>query len=138
MLQRIAVALAVLVLAGAGVAAVAALLNSRDDATLARSAGPGVARVAGERPAVAPGNVLLLHSDERLTTALRELARDTGGAAPTAALVDAGQAVIVRRRPGQRVPVVALTSGRRLDADGAGDPRLRRFIEYWLGRGAGG
>jgi hypothetical protein len=34
--------------------------------------------------------------------------------------------------------VVGLTSARRLDAGGPDDRRLREFIEYWLGRGAGG
>jgi hypothetical protein len=46
--------------------------------------------------------------------------------------------VIVQRRPGLRVAVVALTSDRRLDAGGPDDPRLRAFVEYWLGRRAGG
>jgi hypothetical protein len=137
-LRRVAVALGVLVVALAGVAAVVAILNARDDATVdRRTAGPGVERVAGARPMVAPGNVVLLYSDERQTTALRELARDTGGPA-TAAVRAAGQAVIVQRRPGLRVAVVALTSDRRLDAGGPDDPRLRSFVEYWLGRRAGG
>jgi hypothetical protein len=137
-LRRVAVVLGMVIVALAGVAAVIAILNARDDATVERDAGgPGVERAAGARPVVAPGNVVLLFSDERETTALRELARDTGGPA-TAAVRAAGQAVIVQRRPGLRVPVVALTSDRRLDADGPDDPRLRSFVEYWLGRRAGG
>jgi hypothetical protein len=122
------------VVAGAiGVAAIAAVLASRDDSTVTPAAGPGVARPAGARPQVAPGNVALLYSDERLTRRIRELALATGGAAGKA-LVDAGQAVIVQRQPNLRVPVVAVTAARRLDAAGPEDPALRAFIEYWLGR----
>ena len=126
--------LGVLLVALVGVVAVAAILNARDDATVeGREAGPGAERAAGARPVVAPGNVVLLYSDERLTSALRELALELGGPA-TPAVQAAGQAVIVRRQPGLRVPVVALTSERRLDANATGDPRLRAFVEYWLGR----
>jgi hypothetical protein len=132
-LRRAAVALGVVVLAAAGAVAVMAILNARDEPTVQRSAGPGSPRVAGARPTVAPGNVVLLYSDERETAALRELALDTGGPA-TAEVRAAGQAVLVVRQPGLRVPVVALTTDRRLDASDPDDPRLRAFVEYWLGR----
>lgn len=132
-MRRAAVGVGVLVLALAGVIALIAILDARDDSTVGGSAGPGVARADGARPVVAPGNVVMLHSDERLTAALRELALDSGGPA-TAALVRAGQAVVVRRQAGLRVPVVALTAERRLDAQGPADPRLRAFVDHWLGR----
>jgi len=132
-LQRIAVALAVLVVAAIGVGAALAYFNSRDDATVQPGGGPGAVRAAGSGPAVKQGNVLLEFSDERQTAGLRTLALETGGQA-TPALIAAGQAVIVHRRTGLRVPVIAYTSGRRLEADGHDDPRLRAFIEYWLGR----
>ncbi len=133
-MRRVAVAVAVLIVAAAGVAAVIASLNARDDSTIAgNESGPGERRVAGARPIVAPGNVVLLYSDERLTSALRELALDTGGPA-TPAVRAAGQAVIVQRHPDQRVAVIALSSDRRLDADGPDDQRLQPFVEYWLGR----
>ena len=131
--RRVVGGLLALVVAAAGVVALALVFDARDDATVDRSAGPGVARVAGARPVVAPGNVVLLYSDERLTAELRELALHTGGPA-TPQLVRAGQAVIVRRQPGLRVPVIGLTSDRRLDARDPEDPRLRAFIDHWLGR----
>jgi len=131
--RRILAALAALLVAAAGAVALALVLNARDDATVDGSDGPGVARVAGERPVVAPGNVVLLYADERLTAQLQELALRTGGE-PTPQLVAAGQAVVIERRPGLRVPVVGLTSGRRLDASGPEDPLLRAFVEHWLGR----
>ncbi|MEY2515561.1 MAG: hypothetical protein QOJ89_2919 [bacterium] len=137
-MRRVAGALVVLLVAVAGVAGVVAILNARDDSTIgADAAGPGVQRAAGARPVVAPGNVVLLYSDERLTSALRSLALDTGGPA-TPAVRAAGQAVIVRRMADLRVPVVALTSKRRLDAGGPDDPQLRAFIEHWLGRRTAG
>jgi hypothetical protein len=133
MSRRIAVAVVALLLAAAGVVAAIAYFNARDDATVTRSDGPGKPRATGARPAVAAGNVVLLFSDERETTALRALASDIGGAA-TPALQKAGQAVIVRRQTGVRSPVVAVTKDRRYDASGTDDPALRGFIEYWLGR----
>jgi hypothetical protein len=135
-LRRAAVALGIFVLAVAGAVAVMVVLNARDDSTLHRSAGPGSKRVAGARPVVARGNVVLLYSDERVTTALRRLARDIGGP-DTPEVQAAGQAVVVMRQPGLRVPVVGLTPHRRLDGRGPDDPRLRAFVEYWLGRDDG-
>jgi len=126
-------ALLVLVAAVVGIAVLVAVFAARDDATVTRSAGPGIARPADATPLVADGNVALLYSDERLTRRLRELARDIAGPA-SAALVAAGQAVIVRRRANLDVPVIAVSATHRLDAGGPDDPALRRFIEYWLGR----
>ena len=122
-----------LVVGAAGVLALVLVFSARDDATVDGTDGPGVARVTGARPVVAPGNVVLLYADERLTAELRELALHTGGQA-TPELIRAGQAVIVQRQPGLRVPVVALTSDRRLDAQDPDDPKLQAFIDHWLGR----
>jgi len=135
-MRRAAVALAVVVVAVTGAIGVMLILNARDDATVSPSAGPGVKRAVGARPVVARGNVVLLYSDERLTSALRSLADDTGGPA-TPELRAAGQAVLVVRQPGLRVPVVGLATDRRFDARGPDDPGLRAFVEYWLGRDAG-
>jgi hypothetical protein len=127
-------AIAAAVLGVIGVAALAAFFVSRDDATVPQQdAGPGVERAPGARPAVRPGNVVLLYSDERLTSDLRALAARTAGE-PSPALEAAGQAVVLRRRPNLRTPVTAVTASRRLTATAADDPRLESFIEYWLGK----
>ena len=126
-------AIAAAVLAVIGVAAIAAIFAARDDATVPQQEGPGDARPPGARPAVKPGNVVLLYSDERLTRELRALAARIAGD-PTPALVAAGQAVLPERRPNLAAPVTAITASRMLEAAGARDPRLRSFIEYWLGR----
>ncbi len=117
------------------VAAAAAFFVSRDDATVPQTSqrGPGVARPAGAEPKVRPGNVVLLHSDERLTSQLRELAERSAGP-PDEALQAAGQAVLVQQRANLDVAVTAVTSTRMLEAGGPDDPALRAFIEYWLGR----
>ncbi|HEV2787513.1 MAG TPA: hypothetical protein VGV67_14035, partial [Solirubrobacteraceae bacterium] len=116
------------------VAGLAAFFASRDDATVPQETdGPGVAREANAQPRVDPGNVVLLYSDERLTSDLRALAARIAGD-PSPALEAAGQAVLVQRRPNLTVPVTALTATRRLQATGPRDPALRSFAEYWLGR----
>ncbi len=127
-------AIAAAVVTVIGVAALAAFFVSRDDATVPQQGdGPGVERAPGSRPAVKPGNVVLLYSDERLTSDLRALATRTAGA-PSAALEAVGQAVLVQRRPNLTAPVTAVTSTRRLEAAGPDDPKLESFIEYWLGK----
>jgi hypothetical protein len=128
-------AIAAVVLAVIGVAGLAAFFVARDDPTVPQEDdGPGVARTSNAAPRVEPGNVVLLFSDERLTSQLRRLAARTAGA-PSPALEAAGQAVLLDRRPNLSVPVTAVTASRRLAATGPGDPRLESFIEYWLGRG---
>jgi hypothetical protein len=133
-MRRRAIQALVVVVAGAiGIALLVIVFAARDDATVAPSSGPGVARPAGGTALVSGGNVALLYSDERLTRRLRELAVDIAGPAD-ASLVVAGQAIIVRRRANLGVPVIAVSATHRLDASGPDDPALRGFIEYWLGR----
>jgi hypothetical protein len=124
------IVLTVLLVAGA-----AAFFISRDDATVPRTSqsGPGVARPASAEPDVRAGNVVLLHSDERLTRDLRELAERMAGP-PDAALTAAGQAVLVLQQPNLDVPVTAISATRMLEATGPDDPALEAFVEYWLGR----
>ncbi len=119
------------------VGGVALFFMSRDDSTVPHDAstGPGVARsgAVATEPKVKAGNVVLLHSDERLTRSLRDLAERIAGPSDPA-LVAAGQAVIEQQRPNLSVPVTAVTATRMLEASGPDDPVLQRFIEYWLGR----
>jgi hypothetical protein len=117
------------------VAGAAAFFVSRDDATVpgASQSGPGEARPKGAEPAVRAGNVVLLHSDERLTLELRRFAERIAGP-PDPALRAAGQAVLVQQQPNLEVPVTAVTATRMLEADGPDDPALEAFVEYWLGR----
>lgn len=133
--RKALVALGTVVLTVLLVAGAAAFFISRDEATVPRlgQSGPGEARPAGAEPAVRPGNVVLLHSDERLTRGLRRLAERTAGP-PDPVLAEAGQAVLVQRRPNLDVAVTAVTATRMLEAAGPSDPALEAFIEYWLGR----
>jgi hypothetical protein len=128
-------ALATVVLTVLLVAGAAAFFVSRDDATVPRAAepGPGEPRPENADPQVRPGNVVLLHSDERLTLDLRRLAERVAGP-PDPALTAAGQAVLVQPRPNLEAPVRAVTATRMLDADGPDDQALETFVEYWLGR----
>ena len=131
---RLVVTVGTALLAVIGVAALAAFFVSRDDATVPQDDdGPGVERATNRDPHVKPGNVVLLFSDERLTSDLRELAERTAGG-PSAALAAAGQAVLLDRRPNMKVPVTAVTSKRLLEAAGPDDAKLQSFIEFWLGK----
>nr|MBA2637815.1 hypothetical protein [Solirubrobacterales bacterium] len=66
--------------------------------------------------------------------ALRALADELGGP-PTTTLQQAGQAVLVARQP-QIAAIEARAAGRRQAVTTPGDPRLRAFVEFWLGRRA--
>lgn len=132
--SKAALAIAAVVLTVIGLAGLTAFFASRDEATVPHEGeGPGLERPANAQPHVKAGNVVLLHSDERLTSDLRALAARLAGE-PSPALEAAGQAVVVQRRPNLRVPVTAVTATRRLEAQGPRDPALKSFIEYWLGR----
>lgn len=130
----VAVTIGAALLAVVGVAALAAFFVSRDDATVPQDeGGPGIERASNRDPQVKPGNVVLLFSDERLTSDLRELAERTAGK-PDPALEAAGQAVLLDRRPNMKVPVTAVTSKRLLQAAAPDDAKLQAFIEFWLGK----
>lgn len=131
--RKIGIGGGVLALAVAAAIAALAFFDARDDATVLRTPSPGVARAAGEAPPVRSGNVLLLYRDLRSAAPLRALADELSGP-PDPALEAAGQAVIVRRSPQLPGPVRALSAARRLDGRGAGDPAVRGFAEFWLGR----
>ena len=137
MANRLVLTLGTIVLTLVLVGAVALFFVSRDESTVPHdaSAGPGMARTGAlaAAPKVKAGNVVLLHSDERLTQDLRDLAEQIAGPSDPS-LVAAGQAVIEQQFPNLGVPVTALTQTRMLEASGPDDPALERFIEYWLGR----
>jgi hypothetical protein len=80
------------------------------------------------------GDVVLAYGAARPPAALRGLQRDVAGPFD-AELAAAGQAVVLARRPGLR-GVVALAWRREQRASAADDPRLRAFVEAWLGHGA--
>ncbi|MBA2347673.1 MAG: hypothetical protein H0V81_05190, partial [Solirubrobacterales bacterium] len=60
---------------------------------------------------------------------------ELAGAPASPALEQAGQAVIVQVGPG-RGGIVAVAYEHQQRAERADDAQLRRFVEYWLGRGA--
>jgi Protein of unknown function (DUF3105) len=81
------------------------------------------------------GNVVVVYGTAAPPAGLRALAADVSGGPFEPALVQAGQAVILARRPGTN-GVVALAWRHLQRAPSAGDPQLRQFAEFWLGRGA--
>jgi Protein of unknown function (DUF3105) len=81
------------------------------------------------------GNVVLAFGSADPPPALRRLALDISGPFDPA-LVQAGQAVLLDRRPGTN-GVIALAWRHLLRTRSPTDPELRRFAEFWLGRGAG-
>jgi hypothetical protein len=127
-------ALAVLV-ALAGVVGLVAFLQSRDESTVDQSeaSAPGVADPALTQRTLAQGNVILTYRQRGQREQLRALAEEIAGP-PDQALVHAGQAVLVQARPSGGGGVVAQAFERRFETATAGDPQLRDFVEYWLGR----
>ena len=131
-----AVVLAVLI-ALAGTAAIVAFLQSRDESGIGAGgegrAAPGVAAPEATDDRLRRGNVVLTYSEPADRAALQALAEDVAGPADPA-LVEAGVAILVERRPRQAQRVVATALRRRLEASGPADGELRRFAEFWLGR----
>ena len=127
------------------------LLQSRDDADVGGSAGPG-AKIAARCPdepagvtrdarrlsedqirqVLSLGNVVLRYRGARPPAALRELQEELTGPFD-AEIAAAGQAVVLASG-GEGVE--ALAWGRRLRASTPDDPQLRAFAEAWLGEGA--
>jgi hypothetical protein len=158
-LRRAALVVVGVVLAIAGIVAVALIVSSRDDSQVAGAAqGPGRVQLEGaDPPASGPhrnelvtrdrqeitddqllqalqlGNVVILYAGARPAPALVRLQKDVAGPFD-AELAAAGQAVILARRAGAG-PATALAWQRILRADDPADPALRQFAEFWLGRG---
>ncbi len=82
------------------------------------------------------GDIVLLYGNRRAPGQLRVLTRRL--ASPfSPGLAASGRAIILGRRPGTH-GVIALAWDHLLRVRTPGDPTLRRFIAYWLGRGASG
>ena len=86
--------------------------------------------------ALEEGNVVVMYGGGTPRPGLRALALSL---APPfrPALAAAGQAVILARRPGTR-GLLGLAWAHAITVPGPRDPRLRAFIQFWLGRGAPG
>ena len=82
------------------------------------------------------GDVVLTYPGGRPPPELRAL-QDAVAGPFDAELAAAGQAVVLARVPGTG-GVEALAWRHRLRGPGPADPGLRRFAEYWLGRGLEG
>lgn len=80
------------------------------------------------------GNVILFYGQRSAPASLRALQADTTGRFDPV-LVEAGQTVILARRPGTP-GVVAAAWRRLLGVPTAEDPRLAAFVDANLGRGA--
>lgn len=145
-------------LALGGLALALWFFTANDDATTSAPVGalPGVAwsRPTPHAAEVARGNVVLSVERGADAAAARALAADVAGP-DTPALRAAGQAVIVEApapaalgtsaaecadqagRPIACPEVLAYARGRIYTGTEVADPRLRAFLEYWLGRAAG-
>ncbi len=80
------------------------------------------------------GDVLIVYGTRDPPPGLLAFARSLAPAF-SPALAAAGQAVILVHRPGAP-GLAALAWAHLLRPTGLSDPRLRRFIQFWLGRGA--
>jgi hypothetical protein len=80
------------------------------------------------------GDVVVMYGGPAPPPELVALSRST--AAPfSPALAAAGQAVILGSRPGTH-GLIGLAWARMLRVPAATDPRLRDFVQFWLGKGA--
>jgi hypothetical protein len=82
------------------------------------------------------GDVVLVYGTRTPPAPLRALQRKVSGPFDPV-LAANGAAVILAHRPGTD-GVVALAWRRLLRAPSASDPSIEDFVDYWLGRGAGG
>jgi hypothetical protein len=150
--RRFLVGLVVVVIALAAVAGAVLLLQSRDEAGVEKTTGPGehvearcpahAATIAHDkrpltadqlRNALALGNVVLRYRGARPPGALVSLQNQLTGPFD-AEIAAAGQAVILA--PGAATGVEALAWGRRQRASSPSDAQLRAFTEAWLGEGS--
>lgn len=83
--------------------------------------------------ALESGNVIITYGGARPPAPLASLAQEESGPFDSS-LAGAGQAVILARRPGT-AGVTALAWRHLYRTPAVADPELRRFVEFWLGRG---
>ena len=129
-MRKLVGTLLAVVIAVAGVIALIAFFNARDDSTAADGTKTTVSASAS-----ADGNIVLTGAPadaERLRALAAEL-----GAPDSPELREAGLAIIVREQEGAR-GVLARAGDERFRATGPDDPRLQEFIDRWLGQGSGG
>ena len=162
--RRVLPVLAGIVIVAAGLYGLLAIFRDRDSAELqapATTQGPGTLEAEGQGGdpptsgtpgagnlvsetsvddpellhALALGNVALVYGSRRPPPGLEPLRDDaTGPFDPE--LAAAGQVAFLVRRPGVD-GIQALAWQRRYRASSASDPKLREFIEAWLGKGRG-
>jgi hypothetical protein len=83
------------------------------------------------------GNIVLEYSAAADAAPLRAIARaEAGSVKPDASLIEAGQAVIVRRVPAT-AGVTARAFHRSLRAPSGNDPAIEDFVSTYLGQGDG-
>jgi hypothetical protein len=80
------------------------------------------------------GNIVLVYGTTEPPAGLSQLA-DAVASPFTPALAASGQAVILAHEPGTR-GVIGLAWTHMVRVSSAGDPLLRSFASFWLGRGA--
>ena len=145
-------------LALGGLALALWFFTANDDATTSAPAAIAPGTRAADPVAWAPelreGNLLVAVADPGQVDAVRRLAREVAGTDWSPQLRQAGQAIRVLdlercvregcdlgERPagasGEPADIMAYAHDRALTTDRASDPRLRAFLEYWLGRAAG-
>jgi hypothetical protein len=163
-MRRLLPVLVGIVLVGAGLVGLLAIFHGRDSADLttggrtAPAQGPGTLETApGDPPtsgtpggnlqreldvpdpvlvrALATGDVALVYGTPKPPPELEQMREDaTGPFDPE--LAAAGQMAFLVHREGVS-GVQALAWKRRLTVESAADPRLREFVDAWLGKGDG-
>lgn len=162
-MRRVLPVLLGIVIVVGGLFGLLTLFNDRDSAGIGNGAAAGGPGVLEQRPgdpptsgepsgkaparegalpdeaivsALALGNVVLVYGTADPPPELVRMRRDATGPFD-AGLAAAGQMALLVRRPGVD-GVQALAWQRRLEAQDAADPRLRDFIDFWLGKGRPG
>jgi hypothetical protein len=161
-MRRLLPVLVGIILVGAGLVGLLAIFHGRDSADLSAKTvqGPGVLETdPGDPPtsgstsggnlqregtvadpvllkALSIGDVALVYGDPEPPPELAQLRDDAAGPFDPE-LAAAGQMVFLVHRNGVQ-GVQALAWKRRLAVPSPADPRVREFIDTWLGKGQGG